>query len=204
MLRAKRKVSPTPSTSARSEAVAAKLYDGVTAHLHDVRVDFTATGLLLSQDSGWRSEVEAASLKRVDDASGSIRLRREDIPGWRLTLPPELEPDVTALLGKPERYGRWIDRIGLVPGLIAGAAVTASVVAVGYMAPQWIAPHVPASWERNVGNAIVGDFGDLRCRSAEGQRALEALVERVAPGAITGPEKMKVAVLDIRIFKDAA
>lgn len=55
-----------------------------------------------------------------------------------------------------------------------------------------------------MGNAIVGDFGDLRCRSAEGQRALEALVERLAPGATRGPDRIQVAALDVRMFNAAA
>jgi predicted Zn-dependent protease len=60
------------------------------------------------------------------------------------------------------------------------------------------------SWERNVGGAMVGDFGDLRCRNAEGQRALEALVERVAPGATKGPDAIRVAALDVPMFNAAA
>jgi predicted Zn-dependent protease len=60
------------------------------------------------------------------------------------------------------------------------------------------------SWERNVGGAIVGDFGDLRCRNADGQKALEKLVERVAPGATQGPDGIKVAALDVNVFNAAA
>jgi predicted Zn-dependent protease len=60
------------------------------------------------------------------------------------------------------------------------------------------------SWERNVGGAMVGDFGSLRCRDAKGQQALEALVERVAPGATRGPDAIKIAALDVRAFNAAA
>jgi len=63
---------------------------------------------------------------------------------------------------------------------------------------------VPMSWERNVGNAMVGDFGQLRCRSVNGQHALEALVERVAPGATKGDGAIKVAALDVPMFNAAA
>ena len=31
------------------------------------------------------------------------------------------------LLGKEERYGRWIDGVGLIPALIVGGVITASV-----------------------------------------------------------------------------
>jgi predicted Zn-dependent protease len=92
----------------------------------------------------------------------------------------------------------------LIPALAIGSLVTAAVVGFGYAAPHWLAPHVPMSWERNVGGAIVGDFGDLRCRSAKGQKALEALVERVAPGATKGPDAIKVAALNVPVFNAAA
>jgi predicted Zn-dependent protease len=82
--------------------------------------------------------------------------------------------------------------------------ITASVVGLGYVAPHWIAPHVPMSWERNVGTAIVGDFGEIRCRDPKGQKALEDLVERIDPGATKGPNAIKVAALDVPMFTAAA
>lgn len=182
----------------------AKLYDGMTGHPHDVAVEIGDGSLSLRQDSGWTDTVDAAVLKRLDGGRDSLRLGRTDVSGWRLILPSDAARALEPLLGREERYGRWIDRVGLVPALVAGAVVTASVVAIGYVAPHWIAPHVPMSWERNVGSAIVGDFGDLRCRSADGQRALEALVERVAPGATKGPTGIKVAALDVSVFNAAA
>ena len=181
-----------------------KLYDGVTAHPHDVRVSVEDGRLALAQDGGWNDSVEAALLKRRDAPTGMLRLGRSDLPGWRLMLPAAAEADLAGLLGAHDRYGRWIDRIGLVPALVVGGVITASVVAIGYLAPHWIAPHVPMSWERNVGSAIVGDFGEIRCRDARGQRALEALVERVSPGATRGPDAIKVAALNVPIFNAAA
>lgn len=181
-----------------------KLYDGVTGHPYEVFVSANASGLSLSRESGWSEEIGSKYLKRLESDGISIRLARTDFPGWRLILPADAEPVIAGAIGRPDRYGRWIDRIGLVPALIAGGILTASVVGIGYLAPNWIAPHIPMSWERNVGGAIVGDFGDLRCRNAEGQRALEALVERVAPGATKGSDGIKVAALDVSIFNAAA
>jgi len=184
--------------------IEARLYDGVTAHPHDVRVNVVGDALQLTQDD-WADSVGAALLKRIDGGGGSaLRLGRTDLPGWRLVLPVGADDELKPLLGREDKYGRWIDRIGLVPALITGGIITASVVAIGYLAPHWIAPHVPMNWERNVGGAIVGDFGDLRCRDAKGQQALEALVERVAPGATKGPTGIKVAALDVRMFNAAA
>jgi len=184
--------------------IAATLYDGLTGHPHDVAVDIGSGVLVLRRSGGWSDTVEATVLKRLDTSRSSLRLGRTDVSGWRLILPAEAEAELKPLLGREERYGRWIDRVGLVPALVVGGLITASVVAIGYIAPHWIAPHVPMSWERNVGGAIVGDFGNLRCRNAKGQQALEALVERVAPGSTKGPTGIKVAALDVGVFNAAA
>lgn len=184
--------------------IAARLYDGSTACPHTVRAIVEGNVLRLSQEGGWTEDVDSAVLKRADSTDAELRIRRTDNPGWRLILPAEAAPQIAGLLGRHERYGRWIDRIGLGPALMTGAIITASVTAIGYVAPVWIAPHVPMRWERDVGGAMVGDFGSLRCRDAKGQAALEALVERVAPGATSGRDGIKVAALDVHIFNAAA
>ncbi len=180
------------------------MYDGVTGNPHAVQVDFGDAEIGVQRLNGDGERIAKTLLKRIDSSPSGVRLGRSDIPGWRLALPIDAEPEIARLTGRQERYGRWIDRVGLAPALLIGAAITATVVAIGYLAPQWVAPHVPASWERNLGSAIVGDFGDNRCRNADGQRALETMVERLAPGATSGPQGIKVAALDIPIFNAAA
>jgi Zn-dependent protease with chaperone function len=192
------------STSGRSDLFEANLYDGVTAHPHSVQATIVDDAIELVQPGGWKDRVEAGLLRRLDFGPSIVRLARTDISGWRLVLPAESADAIKALLGKEERYGRWIDRVGLIPALLIGGAVTASVVALGYVAPRWLAPHVPMSWERNVGDALVGDFGTVRCRNPAGQRALEALVERVAPGSTSGPNAIKVAAINAPVFNAAA
>ena len=180
------------------------LYDGATAFPHSVRAEVRDGSLELFMDSGWSDRVSSDLLKRIDTGREFIRFGRGDMPGWRLTLPASAAADLAPLLGREERYGRWIDRIGLIPALGAFGAIAVAVVAVGYLAPQWIAPQVPRSWERNLGDAIVGDFGDNRCRDPGGQKALEAMVERLEPGATKGPEAIRAAALDIEMFNAAA
>jgi hypothetical protein len=182
----------------------ARLYDGVSGHPHEVDVTFADAAIALGNGQGWTETVAADLLKRVGHDASTLRLGRSDIAGWRLILPVDARDRVAALLGREERYGRWIDRVGLIPALVVGGIVTAAAVGFGYIAPHWIAPHVPMSWERNVGSAMVGDFGKLRCRNAAGQQALETLVERVAPGATKGPDALKVAALDVPVFNAAA
>jgi beta-barrel assembly-enhancing protease len=182
----------------------ARLYDGLTAHAFEVSAEIAEHGVRLSGDQGWSESIELSLLRRLDSDKLHLRLGRSDIEGWRLTLPAEATDAVTALLGKPERYGRWVDRIGLGPALGAFAAVAVAVIAIGHFAPAWIAPHVPSRWERNLGDAILGDFGDNRCRDGAGQAALEAMAERVAPGSTKGPDGIQIAALNINIFNAAA
>ena len=195
----------TRSTSARSSPVIqGRLYDGVTGQSHEVTVAFGDTLIRLAGAGDWSDEVDADQLLRVDSGPKTLRLAQVGYPGWRLILPLDAAPQVNELLGKEERYGRWIDRVGLLPALLVCGVLTATVLGIGYVAPHWLAPHIPMSWERNVGSAIVGDFGDLRCRSPEGQKALERLLERVAPGATKGADPIRIAALDVSIFNAAA
>jgi len=183
---------------------AGRLYDGITGHAHDVEVEFQGDALDLRQAGGWSDKIAREKLIRADGDASMLRLGRSDIDGWRLILPVEAGSAVEELIGKQERYGRWIDRIGLWRAAAAFAVVAVAIVAAGYLAPHWIAPHVPQSWERNLGDAIVGDFGDNRCRNPAGQKALEALAERLDPGSTKGPNAIRLAALDIDIFNAAA
>jgi Zn-dependent protease with chaperone function len=185
-------------------AFEAILYDGQSGHRQNVRVDTHADVLDITYDSGAFETVDAGLLRWLESDRRTIRLGRSDEPGWRLLVPAEAESELRPLVAKAGNYGRWIDKIGLAPALVTFGLVAASVVAIGYLAPHWIAPHVPESWERNLGTAIVGDFGDNRCRDPRGQQALEALIERLEPGATKGPHAISVAALDVNIFNAAA
>src|SRR5205085_6418260 len=84
---------------------------------------------------------------------------RSDVQGWRLGIPAELARELGKLLPGRQRYGRWIDRVGLVPAIVVGVALSALAIFFGSHFPVWAAPYVPASWEKRFGDALVGDFG---------------------------------------------
>lgn len=181
------------------------LYDGATAYPYEVTVEAVDGALRLATADGHYLATDASLLTRTDEGGGQVRLGRSDRPGWRLLIDRPVDEDVLALVPDHARYGRWIDRFGLGKAAIAFGVVAAAVVAVGYTAPHWVAPHVPLAWERNLGDSIVGDFGDLKCRRPDGQRALNALVERVAPGGVgTGEGQVRPSALDVGVFNAAA
>lgn len=181
------------------------LYDGTTAQSHQVTVEARDGALHFISGDGWTDEVDAALLEPQGSSGADLRLGHRSVPGWRLVLGEPVDPAIVAILPRDERYGRWIDRFGLLRASIAFAVVAIAVVVIGYAAPAWVAPHIPKSWERNVGDAIVGDFGDLNCGNAQGNAALVALVERLEPGATRpGPDQIRIAALDVGMFNAAA
>lgn len=181
------------------------LYDGTTAYPHAVVVRVPSGGwLVVTTDSGHAQSVPLDQLTRSGEGT-AVRLGRKDVPGWRLQLDPPINPDLLGQLPTATRFGGWIDRVGLGKAAAAFAVAAGAILAIGYGAPHWIAPHVPLAWEKNLGAAIVGDFGELRCRSPEGQRALEALAERVEPGVTAaGDRQIRFAAIDVNMFNAAA
>jgi hypothetical protein len=182
------------------------LYDGTTAYAHAVSVRAPSSGwIVVTTDTGHAQSLPLDVLVRADGGTGSVRLGRSDQPGWRLLLQEPVAPELADALPRAGRYGGWIDRFGLGKAAAVCAGVTAIVLAVGYGAPRWLAPHIPQSWERDVGESIVGDFGELRCRNPEGERALNALAERIEPGVTRdGEGQIRFAALDVDIFNAAA
>ena len=184
----------------------ATYYDGVNAERYSAEVEPAGErGIRVAPSVGEPVEVEADELAIVDEDRVQLVVSRKGTPGWRLILDQPVDPALRAALPGASRYGGWIDRVGLGKASLVLAAIAGAVLFIGHTAPLWVAPMIPQSWERNVGDAIVGDFGDLRCRSPQGQKALEALVERLDPGGTAvGPGQIRIAALDVDMFNAAA
>jgi hypothetical protein len=161
--------------------------------------------LHVEMEDGGTATVPVEMLHSISEDNRRLRLGRRDFAGWSLLLDKPLQADIAGLLPKSERYGGWIDRVGLWRATAAFAAVAALVLFGGYRSPALLAPHVPLSWERKFGNAILGDYGDYRCRGAAGQQALIALVERLEPRATgAGERQIDMAAIDFDMFNAAA
>jgi len=188
-------------------AAAATLFDGLVAEACPVVVSAEDGLIALTREDGAVERIDPGLLARVDgSAVAAPRFSRGDIAGWRLRFAESPDAALAALL--PHRaagYGRWIDRVGLIPAAGAFAVAAAVVVAVGYSAPMWVAPLIPPQWERNLGTALVGDFGDLRCTNSAGNRALTALAERLEPGITTrGDRAVRFTAINVNFFNAAA
>lgn len=184
----------------------ATFYDGLNAERYEAEVVVAGPrSVRVTPSVGDPVEIGADELVVADEDGRQLTLSRRGMPGWRLILDQPVEPGLRAALPRAAHYGGWIDRVGLGKASLVLALIAAAVLLIGHTAPLWIAPIVPPSWERNVGDAIVSDFGDLRCRSPRGQAALESLVERLNRGATApGERQIRIAALDVDMFNAAA
>lgn len=154
-------------------------YDGKSATRHAVRVVPMADSFRLEGDGvasgphGW-SDVVALDGMRERSVYGL-----KGAQGWRLIFDGPPPPDFAAHLPLPARYGRWIDRFGLVRAGIAFTVISAAFVALVLSAPAWIAPLVPRSVENRLGDAMIGDFGGRFCRTPAGRAALDRLAAKL-------------------------
>lgn len=177
------------------------LYDGRLAVRHEVEVAAEGSSLGLSFVDGRREAVDASRLFHATDRDGALVYGQRDVEGWRLGLVSPLPEGVAALLPGQHRYGRWIDKVGLVPALGVLVAVSAGVLGLGYLAPGTLAPYIPASWEQRYGDALVGDFGGKFCRGPGGEEALTRLAARLRPGAT---RRFDIRIVDVPMVNAAA
>lgn len=182
------------------------LFDGVTADRHHVDVGADDNALLVRL-SGHPDDppirIDGADLHVVTDDAQRLTLGRKDHEGWRLTLTKPEPAAVRTLVGRGSNYGKWVDRMGLGKATAALGAIAAVVLAIGYTAPTWLAPLVPESWEKNLGTALVGDFGEYACHSPAADSALKKMALRIEPS--TGlVHAIPMTVLDVGMFNAAA
>ena len=178
-------------------------YDGVTADRRIVDVETGQHRLTVRLIDASSIDVPSSELSVVEDDQHLLIVSRNGHPGWRLLVDAPVDPAIRALLPRPARYGRWIDRIGLPKATALLAGVAAAVLFVGHSAPAWIAPFVPQQWERNLGSALVGDFGDNACRDPAATRALARFASRIDPAG-AGHIPIPITLIDVRIFNAAA
>lgn len=186
--------------SEMSDEVAIWHYDGATARRrHPVLVP-DEKGFNLVEDDIVSGPFDWDALVAQAGAAGERVYGLKSHPGWRIGFAGEVPPHIDAKLPHPERYGRLIDRFGLVRASAVLAVIAGFVVFIGVTAPGWIAPYVPSSWERRLGDAMVGDFGGRFCKGPGGQQALDALARRLDGGG----DPIEVRVANIKMVNAVA
>ena len=161
--------------------VPATWYDGLSALRHAGEAEWDGRDTIALQGSGSVLTVPLNDLTYGEERAGEIVYHRADNADFRLILPADLPAGLTARLPAKQTYGAWIDKLGLGKATAIFAAVSVAAVALFMTAPEWLGPRIPESWERNLGDAMVGDMGNRLCHTEEGDAALAKLLDAVDP-----------------------
>lgn len=113
--------------------------------------------------------------------SGDKVYGHKSLQGWRIGFVGDVPDDVAALLPAPAKYGGMIDSFGLGKFSVVAACVAAVLVFTLAKSPEYIAPLVPQSFEDNLGDGIIGDFGGRYCHTPAGDAALQKLIRKIDP-----------------------
>jgi Zn-dependent protease with chaperone function len=179
----------------------ASWYDGHSALRHEGLLCWQGGGqLVLRHPQGEGVAFGAEELIFREDRPGERVYTLDGTPQFRLILKGKAPRQIEALLPVPARYGKWVDRIGLPQAAAAFAIVSAAVVAVVLTAPGWLGPMIPESWERRMGEAMIGDFGNRICHTQAGDAALARLADELDPGG----ETIRVGVANIEMVNAVA
>jgi hypothetical protein len=174
------------------------LYDGESAVRYEARIRRDGDSLAVDLDDGRSLAVAPGTLVHLESRRDFEIYGRDEAPGWRLGV-RDASLLVAARTGK-QSYGRWIDRIGLWKAVGIGILISAAVLFAADRFPTWVAPYVPPAWEKNFGDALVGDFGGKFCRGAGGQAALDKLARELSPDR----PGLNVRVVNIPVVNAAA
>ena len=151
-------------------------FDGKTPVRRPVDIQAVGRDFYLVETERRHGPFPFIDVTYVGEQNGAHVYGLDESDGWRLGLRGEIPQELTGLLPAPRRYGRWVDRLGFGRAAVAFTAISAAVVALVLFTPQWLAPLIPSSWEQEMGDALVGDFGGRFCATPKGSEALSKMV----------------------------
>ncbi len=165
-------------------------YDGSNGLRYEPEMVPEAGGFRLILD-GLPGDFHAwAELAHFSERSSGPIYSLKGRSGWQIGFEGAPPAELAPFLPRSRRYGGFIDRVGLGPAAGVFLALSAIIVLIVMKAPDVLAPLVPMSWEKKLGDAMIGDFGGRICHGPGSDAAIGALTARLDP---KGPP------LDIRI-----
>lgn len=178
----------------------AQWYDGHSAVRHEGEAVWDGSGKLMLRGFTSEMEVVLSELEYGEHRGGELVYRSSTHPDFRLILPEDLPPGLAAHMPEKQTYGAWVDKLGLGKATAIFAAASIAAVTLFMTAPEWLGPRVPTSWERNLGDAMIGDLGNRLCHTPEGDAALAKLLASVDPEQ----EKVRAGVANIDMVNAVA
>jgi beta-barrel assembly-enhancing protease len=175
-------------------------FDGQSAVRRKVEVQTIGANFYLLEREQRHGPFAFCDLSYVGEQGNAAVYTHPERDGWRLGLSGPVPAELSALLPVKRKYGGIIDRLGLGPASITFAVVSAAVVAVVLLTPQWLAPLIPSSFEKTMGDTLVGDFGGRFCSTEKGTAALNKLVASLDDN----PQDLQVEVAKIDMINAVA
>ncbi|MBX7458622.1 M48 family metallopeptidase [Qipengyuania sp. 1NDH17] len=159
----------------------AQWYDGHSAVRHEGDALWDGARQLALRSTSSNLDIALGELVFAEERGGQRVYRWSGDDDFRLILPADLPAGLAAALPSRRKYGAWVDGLGLGKATVLFAGVSAGLLALFFTAPDWLGPRIPTSWERSMGDALVGDFGNRICHTPEGDAALAKLLAKVDP-----------------------
>ena len=177
-------------------------YDGHSAIRHEGEAVWTGGDRLqlLGADTLGAMDVDISDLVYGEERAEEIVYSRTSVPDFRLILPADMPARLARRMPERQAYGAWVDRLGFGKATAIFAAVSVAAVALFMTAPEWLGPRVPQSWERNLGDALVGDLGNRVCNTPQSDAALAKLLDAVDPA----DEKVRAGIANIDMVNAVA
>jgi beta-barrel assembly-enhancing protease len=158
-----------------SNYFSAYFYDGQSGVKRDVSIEVIGQVFYLDEIERRHGPFNFSNVTYTGKVGRADVYGYSDRDGWRLGLSGDVPSAIAGHLPAKQKYGKWIDRLGMGPAALAFAIASAAVVAVVMFTPQWLAPLIPSSFEKKMGDALVGDFGGRFCDGEKGSAALKKL-----------------------------
>ncbi|MGB7406611.1 MAG: hypothetical protein WA906_13050, partial [Pacificimonas sp.] len=169
------------------------LYDGSTAARRAATVEVRGQSLVIHAEGLAPQTINPEALRPVEKRRDTEVYALKGVEGWRLGLTEIDDRLVEARLPEFEIYGKVVDKVGLPKFIVIAAVISAIVLLILWLAPRWLAPLVPTSVERQIGDTLFADMSnDYICKGPEGSAALDTLAARLAPNT-----EIDLAVADI-------
>ncbi len=162
----------------------AQWYDGHSAVRHEGEALWDGGATLRLQGFSGSLELPFSDLVFAEHRGGELVYSRSSEADFRLILPEHLPAGLASHLPAKSNYGAWVDRLGLGKALAIFGVASACAVALFMTAPEWLGPRIPESWERNLGQAMVGDMGNRLCHTPAGDAAMAKLLDAVDPAEV--------------------
>jgi beta-barrel assembly-enhancing protease len=175
-------------------------FDGKTAIRRKVEVQTIGANFFLLETEQRHGPFPFEDLRHAGVQGGAEVYSLEGIDGWRLGLTGNVPAELAKFLPAKKKYGGFIDRIGLGPATLAFAAASVLTVAVVVLSPQWLAPLIPDSVDKRLGDALVGDFGGRFCDTPKGKTALNKMAKALDKNA----DDLQVEVANINMLNAIA